>query len=50
MCIRDRIEAPIGLDIGSVTPPEIAVSILASLIAAQRRTVRDLATGGSVAA
>jgi xanthine dehydrogenase accessory factor len=45
-----RIEAPIGLDIGSVTPPEIAVSILASLIAAQRRTVRDLATGGSVAA
>lgn len=45
-----RIEAPIGLDIGSVTPAEIAVSILASLIAAQRRTVRHLVPGGSVAA
>lgn len=45
-----RIEAPIGLDIGSVTPPEITVSILASLIAARRRTLRDHAAGGSVVA
>jgi xanthine dehydrogenase accessory factor len=32
-----RVHAPIGIDIGALTPPEIAVSILAELIAAQRR-------------
>jgi len=31
-----RIAAPIGLDIGAVSPAEIAVSILGQLIAAQR--------------
>lgn len=32
-----RVHAPIGLDIGAVSPAEIAVSVLAELIAAQRK-------------
>ena len=38
----DRVHAPIGLDIGAVTPEEIAVSIAAELIAARRRVEREL--------
>jgi xanthine dehydrogenase accessory factor len=38
----DRVHAPIGLDIGAVTPEEIAVSITAELIAARRKVERDL--------
>jgi len=33
----DRVYAPIGLDVGSVTVPEIATSIVAQLIAVRRR-------------
>jgi xanthine dehydrogenase accessory factor len=32
-----RIRAPIGLDIGAVTPPEIAVAVLGEIVAALRR-------------
>ena len=32
----DRVHAPIGVDIGAVTPAEIAISILAELIAVRR--------------
>jgi xanthine/CO dehydrogenase XdhC/CoxF family maturation factor len=32
----DRVHAPIGLDIGAVTPEEIAVAITAELIAFRR--------------
>ncbi len=32
----DRVYAPIGLEIGAITVPEIAVSIVAQLIAVRR--------------
>ena len=39
----ERVHAPIGLDIGAVTPAEIAVSILAELIAVRHgRDIRSL--------
>jgi xanthine dehydrogenase accessory factor len=38
----DRVHAPIGLDIGAVTPEEIAISITAELIANRRRVEREL--------
>lgn len=36
-----RVHAPIGLDIGAVTPQEIAVSILAELIAVKHGKIRS---------
>lgn len=38
----ERVHAPIGLDIGAVTPEEIAVAITAELIAVRRKAERSL--------
>ncbi len=38
----ERVHAPIGLDIGAVTPEEIAVAITAELIAVRRNVEREL--------
>jgi xanthine dehydrogenase accessory factor len=38
----DRVHAPIGLDIGAVTPEEIAVAITAELIATRRHATSPL--------
>ena len=35
------VHAPIGLDIGAITPQEIAVSIVAELIAAKHGKIAD---------
>jgi xanthine dehydrogenase accessory factor len=37
-----RVHAPVGLDIGAITPEEIAVAITAELIAVRRRVERPL--------
>ena len=38
----ERVHAPVGLDIGAITPEEIAVAIAAELIATRRRVERPL--------
>jgi len=38
----DRVHAPVGLDIGAITPEEIAVAITAELIAVRRQAERAL--------
>jgi xanthine dehydrogenase accessory factor len=38
----DRVHAPIGLDIGAITPEEIAIAITAELIAIRRSADADL--------
>lgn len=39
-----QVHAPVGLEIGAVTPEEIAVSIVAEMIAERRRTKPDVAS------
>jgi xanthine dehydrogenase accessory factor len=39
--VLTRVHAPIGIDIGAVTPQEIAVSILAELIAVKHGKIKD---------
>jgi len=38
----ERVHAPVGLDIGAITPEEIAVAITAELIAVRRKSERAL--------
>jgi xanthine dehydrogenase accessory factor len=38
----ERVHAPVGLDIGAITPEEIAIAITAELIAARRGVQRQL--------
>ncbi len=40
----ETVHAPIGLDIGAVTPAEIAVSILAELVAVRNNKVAGVAS------
>ena len=35
--VIEKIQSPVGLDLGSVTPNEIALSILAGLVAVRRQ-------------
>jgi xanthine dehydrogenase accessory factor len=39
--VLSRVHAPIGLDIGAISPPEIAVSILAELIAVKHGKIGE---------
>jgi len=38
----ERVHSPVGLDIGAISPEEVAVSIVAELIGVRRRAERAL--------
>ena len=43
----DRLKAPAGLDLGAITPEEIALSILAEIVMLRRKRQRaEAETGG----
>lgn len=46
----DRLHAPVGLDIGSKTPPEIAIAIMAELTSLRAATRRAATPGATKAA
>jgi xanthine dehydrogenase accessory factor len=35
-----KLKAPAGLDLGAITPDEIAISILAEIVAVRRQSMR----------
>jgi xanthine dehydrogenase accessory factor len=45
-----RLHSPVGLDLGAVTPEEVAASIVAELIRERRRRSRDAQDGGATGA
>jgi xanthine dehydrogenase accessory factor len=42
-----RLKAPAGLDLGAITPEEIAISVLAEIVAVRRGKLRSMGSGGS---
>ena len=44
----DKVKAPAGLDLGAVTPEEIALSILAELVQARRSAVKQIMTRAGI--
>ena len=46
--LLSKVKAPAGLDLGAITPDEIAISILAEIVAARRGALRQPASGAAV--
>ena len=44
----DRVHAPIGLEIGAITPEEIAVAVVAEMIAVRRNSLEALSANSGV--